>query len=123
MSVSVYIICVCPDFTHQSAFLSFSHYLFIIHCLFIIYCKDDCLAISAKTGEGVSSILPQIVNKVPPPNGKTVAPCRARVVDSWFDDHRGVICLIQVSREIESSEWLVEREMDWLRDREWIVAR
>jgi len=24
-------------------------------------------------------------------------PLRARVVDSWFDDHRGVICLVQVS--------------------------
>lgn len=59
---------------------------------------DDVLLTSAKSGLGVALLLPAIVSKVPPPKSMfgRDGPCRARVVDSWFDDHRGVICLIQV---------------------------
>ena len=60
---------------------------------------DDCFATSAKTGRGVAPLLPAIVARVPPPTsgpGGPAAACRARVVDSWFDDHRGVVCLVQV---------------------------
>ena len=59
---------------------------------------DDVLLTSAKSGLGVALLLPAIVSKVPPPKSMfgRDGPCRARVVDSWFDDHRGVICLVQV---------------------------
>ena len=58
---------------------------------------DDVLPTSAKSGLGVDRLLPAIIKRVPPPTGlKYPATCRARVVDSWFDDHRGVVCLVQV---------------------------
>lgn len=58
---------------------------------------EDVLATSAKSGVGIESVLPAVVRRVPPPNGAAPpAPCRARVVDSWYDEHRGVICLVQV---------------------------
>jgi len=56
---------------------------------------DDCIATSAKSGLGVHNILPTIARRVPPPRGQPAGQCRARVVDSWFDEHRGVVCLIQ----------------------------
>jgi GTP-binding protein LepA len=62
---------------------------------------DDVLLTSAKSGFGVAPLLPAIVARVPPPASLwgRAGPCRARVVDSWFDDHRGVICLVQVAVE------------------------
>ena len=57
---------------------------------------ESVLRISAKTGEGVTEILEQIVQKVPPPSGDPDGPPRALIFDSEFDQYRGVIAYIRV---------------------------
>ncbi len=52
--------------------------------------------ISAKTGEGVTDILEELVLRVPPPAGDAAAPARALIFDSEFDQYRGVIAYIRV---------------------------
>eukprot|EP00656_Telonema_subtile_P004357 TRINITY_DN11979_c0_g1_i1.p1 TRINITY_DN11979_c0_g1~~TRINITY_DN11979_c0_g1_i1.p1 ORF type:complete len:630 (-),score=145.73 TRINITY_DN11979_c0_g1_i1:244-2133(-) len=58
--------------------------------------EDDVLWTSAKTGEGVDSLLPALIERVPPPPGAADGPLRAVVVDSWHNSYQGVVCLVQV---------------------------
>src|SRR3989475_5925175 len=57
---------------------------------------DEILRISGKTGEGVTDVLEQLVQRVPPPAGDPDAPPRALIFDSEFDQYRGVIAYIRV---------------------------
>jgi GTP-binding protein LepA len=57
---------------------------------------DGVLRISAKTGEGVTAVLDQLVQQVPPPSGDPDAPPRALIFDSEFDQYRGVVAYIRV---------------------------
>src|SRR3954464_11986558 len=57
---------------------------------------DAILRISGKTGEGVTEVLEQLVERVPPPSGDPAAPPRALIFDSEFDQYRGVIAYIRV---------------------------
>jgi GTP-binding protein LepA len=52
--------------------------------------------ISAKTGEGVTEVLDELIARVPPPAGDPAAPPRALIFDSEFDQYRGVIAYIRV---------------------------
>ncbi len=59
----------------------------------------DCtgaLAVSAKTGQGVETVLEQIIHSLPPPRGDENAPLKALVLDSWFDNYLGVVSLIRI---------------------------
>ncbi len=57
---------------------------------------DAILRISGKTGEGVREVLEELIAKVPPPSGDPVAPARALIFDSEFDQYRGVVAYIRV---------------------------
>lgn len=52
---------------------------------------------SAKQRLGIDEVLAAIVDRLPHPQlNRTVnAPFMARIVDSWFDEHRGVVILLQ----------------------------
>lgn len=58
--------------------------------------KDEILKISAKTGLNIESVLQTVIEKVKPPVGDENKPFRALLFDSWYDEYRGVICLIEV---------------------------
>src|SRR6185436_4838480 len=54
------------------------------------------LKVSAKDGKGVAALLDRIVERVPHPKGDPKAPLRALIIDSWFDNYLGVVCLIRM---------------------------
>ena len=58
------------------------------------YKKEEILLASAKTGLGIDGILDAIVERMPAPTTQIDDPVKALLFDSWFDDYRGVICLV-----------------------------
>lgn len=58
--------------------------------------QNEILRISAKTGVGVDTVLKEIIEKLPCPQGEVSAPLKALLFDSWYDQYRGVICLVAV---------------------------
>jgi GTP-binding protein LepA len=57
--------------------------------------EGEILKISAKTGEGVKSVLDAIVDRVPPPE-TTQQQARALIFDSYYDPYRGVVSLARL---------------------------
>src|SRR5688572_16962998 len=57
---------------------------------------EDVIKISAKSGQGVQTILERIVQDVPPPSGNASSALRALIFDSVYDEHRGVILYVRV---------------------------
>jgi GTP-binding protein LepA len=57
---------------------------------------DECVRVSAKTGEGVDGLLDAIIEHVPPPTGDPNAALQAMVFDSNYDDYRGAITYVRV---------------------------
>lgn len=56
----------------------------------------DSVFVSAKTGVGIDDLLEQLVERIPAPAGDRDAPLQALIIDSWFDNYLGVVCLVRV---------------------------
>ncbi|MDA9777975.1 translation elongation factor 4 [Rubripirellula sp.] len=57
---------------------------------------DECVRVSAKTGQGVDDLLRAVVEKIPAPTGDDKAKLQAMVFDSNYDDYRGAITYVRV---------------------------
>ncbi len=57
---------------------------------------EDVLAISAKTGQGVDTLLESVIRRVPPPAANSQAPLRALIFDSVFNQYRGAVAYVRV---------------------------
>ena len=57
---------------------------------------DDAVCVSGKTGEGIHDLLEAIVVLVSPPKGDYDAPLKALILDSYFDEYRGVVATVRV---------------------------
>lgn len=57
---------------------------------------DDAVCVSGKTGEGIHDLLEAIVMLVSPPEGDYDAPLKALILDSYFDEYRGVVATVRV---------------------------
>jgi len=67
--------------------------------------SDEVLQISAKTGDGVSELLQQIIRRVEPPSGDVDAPLRALIFDSKYDQFKGVVAYVRaMDGELKSTD-------------------
>ncbi|XP_068647897.1 translation factor GUF1 homolog, mitochondrial [Aristolochia californica] len=56
----------------------------------------DVLLTSAKTGQGLEHVLPAVIERIPSPSGKISSPLRMLLLDSYYDEYKGVICHVAV---------------------------
>ncbi len=57
---------------------------------------EDCLLVSAKTGQGIKELLASICEKIPAPRKQSIPQLRALIFDAIYDDYRGVIVYARV---------------------------
>jgi elongation factor 4 len=57
---------------------------------------DIAVLVSAKTGLNVEAVLPKVIEHIPAPVGDHKKPLRLLLVDSWYDNYKGVILLVRI---------------------------
>ena len=74
---------------------------------------DDAVCVSGKTGEGIHDLLEAIVFLISPPKGDANAPLKALILDSYFDEYRGVVATVRVfDGSISKGDQLVMMQAD-----------
>lgn len=58
------------------------------------FTPEESILASAKSGIGIKEILEAIIEKIPAPKCEPKSNLKALLFDSWFDEYRGVVCLI-----------------------------
>lgn len=58
--------------------------------------REEIIRASGKTGEGISTILRAIVERIPAPKGDPEAPLQALIFDSVFNPFRGIIAYFKI---------------------------
>ncbi len=56
--------------------------------------SNEIIEASAKAGVGMQNILHALIDRIPSPVSSVEEPLKALLFDSWFDEYRGVICLV-----------------------------
>ena len=59
--------------------------------------EDDVIWTSAKTGEGTDDVLKALVKRLDPPQGDYESKFQCKIVDSWHNQYRGIVTLINIS--------------------------
>ncbi|KAM0856091.1 hypothetical protein ACQ4PT_049340 [Festuca glaucescens] len=57
---------------------------------------SEALLTSAKTGLGLSQVLPAVIERIPCPPGSCDSPVRMLLLDSYYDEYKGVICHVAI---------------------------
>jgi translation factor GUF1, mitochondrial len=57
---------------------------------------NKAILVSARTGKNVEAIIPAVIEHVPHPLGNFAKALRLLLVDSWYDNFRGVVLLVRV---------------------------
>ena len=57
---------------------------------------EDCILVSAKTGQGIQELLAAICDQLPAPRPSIADKTRALIFDAVYDDYRGVIVYVRV---------------------------
>lgn len=57
---------------------------------------EDAVCVSGKTGEGIADLLESIVYLISPPQGDPHKPLKALILDSYFDEYRGVVATVRI---------------------------
>ncbi len=58
--------------------------------------KDEIIMGSAKKGIGIKELLQAVIERIPAPQSNLNEPLKALLFDSWFNEYKGVICLIAI---------------------------
>jgi elongation factor 4 len=58
--------------------------------------SSNAVSVSAKSGLNVEQLLPVIVEQIPAPTTVEDAPLKMLLVDSWYDNYKGVILLVRI---------------------------
>jgi elongation factor 4 len=56
--------------------------------------ESEMVLASGKSGLGIHDVLQAIIERIPAPKAVIDEPLKALLFDSWYDDYRGVVCLI-----------------------------
>ncbi|MBP9765281.1 translation elongation factor 4 [Candidatus Babeliales bacterium] len=56
--------------------------------------QEDILLCSGKSGIGITQLLDAVVERIPAPVSDLQQPLKALLFDSWYDEYRGVVCLV-----------------------------
>ncbi len=60
------------------------------------FTADEVQMVSAKSGQGIDSLLQAIAERIPGPNGESESPLRALIFDSKYDTYKGVVAYVRV---------------------------